>query len=129
MKILQFLILFYFLQFVPIMGHAQGNEQQQRDSIERVVLKDSLQLTDSTITILFQIRTYFFSRTAELESDTLMSSMLKEVMAKQYATTTNQRIEQLLGAVKYEAYIAFIRRSMARMNLPPALTPLASTGQ
>jgi ATP-dependent protease Clp ATPase subunit len=92
------------------------------DSVQRIMMKDSLQIGDSVITAIFLIRNNYLMRAQAIRADALLTATEQDKAAKSLGLETNQSLKRLLGAAVYNRYKEIIvnrMRSRIRANNGP----------
>ncbi|MEO7982655.1 MAG: hypothetical protein ABI688_01110 [Bacteroidota bacterium] len=105
---------------------AQGSSTTvQADSIQRIMMRDSLQISDSLITEVLVIKHNYFTQTEQIRSNVnLTTSQQNSEMATLRTQTTNN-LKSLLGNEIYERYTQMIARRMRPGSLGVERRPLA----
>jgi len=99
---------------------AQEATNDSADSLQRKMMKDSLNVTDSVITAVFNIRNNFLVQSNEINGDTTLSEDARTTAMQMLISETNLGIKNALGTEAYDHYILIIRRKSANRQ------PLAS---
>jgi hypothetical protein len=105
---------------------AQTHIDDSADSLQRVLMKDSLQVTDAVITQIYIVRDSFLSRASQIDADTLLSSNEKSNAKQILIAQTNTDIKTLLGETLYNQYTQMIRRRAMNRTRNINIQPLAS---
>jgi len=115
-------ILFFLFPFI-----GKGQENTSADSLQRIIMKDSLALSDSVIDRIFIARTHFITESARITADNRLTENEKETAMTNLVSETNNYILAQMGTVKFQSYTAMIRRRIASRTVG-STTPLASGG-
>lgn len=118
------LISIIFCSFNTVL--AQENENNSADSLQRVLMKDSLNISDSVISIVFNIRNKFLQESNEINSDTTLSEGTRKSAMRVLIAQTNLGIKNALGTRAFEHYIEIIQRKAALRSPGRQVQPLAS---
>lgn len=82
----------------------------QTDSLQRITLKDSLQITDLMVTQIFKIRDSMIIHIREINMNGGNNFLDSELAIKQITQNANEAMWQILGEEKYNHYKEMIRR-------------------
>lgn len=99
--------------------------QQRLDSIQRIVMKDSLQVSDATITEVFTIRDGYFQKAKLLRADNTLTAKEREDKMDGLRRMTNENIQGKLGEAAYFRYVQMIRQRSQNRNSTYDTKPLA----
>ncbi|WP_153796810.1 hypothetical protein [Foetidibacter luteolus] len=83
------------------------------DSVQRVCLKDSLGITDSTVDSLFACRDLYLAQVTSIREDTLLDEGQKGIQITQKAVELENSMRQLLGNTLFEQYLQLIKNKIA----------------
>ena len=119
-----FLFLFIILGFTE-KSVAQESNNDSADSLQRVIMKDSLNVNDSVITRVFTIKNNYLLRSAEINADATISENERTTAMQALITETNSGIRDALGAEAFEHYKQMIRRKSGSTGVN-GRQPLAS---
>lgn len=123
------LLLILFNLLIHGNATAQGGmkeEMQAADSALRSTLKDSLQVSDETVTALFSIRDGFFNKSNEIYANGTPSIKEQDSRIRTLRKETNESIKALLGNNIYNRYVQMIEVRIRKRNSnkqPLALYP------
>jgi len=99
-------------------------EQMQIDSLQRIVMRDSLQINDSLVTQIFTMRDSYLRQVIEVRLDSTLTELQQYNEVSIIRTQTNENIKSLLGSVLYDRYIQMISDRIHKRSIIG--TPLAS---
>jgi hypothetical protein len=120
MKLTKSLIAVLVVTFCACVVNAQQPqnepEQRQSDSLQRIVMRDSLTVSDSVITRIFAIRNEYFQEVQNTRSDAQASKAQRDSTIASIREQTNRSIKELLGIEAYEKYLRMIRNNMRKRN-------------
>jgi vacuolar-type H+-ATPase catalytic subunit A/Vma1 len=119
------LLLFFLLALSNLLG-AQGTSDDSADSLQRVVMKDSLHLADKVITEIFAIRENYVLQSTKVSKDALLDEPKRTGVMQTLITQTNDGIKNLMGESAYSHYIEMIKRKTIRIPAAGKTQPLAS---
>jgi hypothetical protein len=127
MKISYIALVFVLAMIDP--GNAKSQsikspEQIEADSLQRILISDSLQIDDSIITKLFYIRDNYLQQVIQIRLDSTLSDLQTDNAISLIRTQTNDRIKELLGEEIYEKYTQMILMRMRKKSIVGS--PLAS---
>ncbi|HEX7845860.1 MAG TPA: hypothetical protein VF476_08690 [Chitinophagaceae bacterium] len=108
--------------------HAQPSEQASADSMQRIIMKDSLGVSDSIITKVFNLRNNYLLSSAQIDANTIFTQQEKNEAKRLLIQETNTAVKNALGEVAYEHYTEMIRRRMRERPGQHNTKPLASGG-
>jgi len=108
-----FLSVIVFLLGFSI-AFSQTESQQSIDLIQRQMMKDSLQISDATVSQIFAIRDNMITQIIGIRKDSLLTEADKETQIASIRTRTNNSIKQALGDRKFQLYIDMIRRWVSK---------------
>ena len=91
-------------------------EQKQIDSFQRVVMRDSLKISDLQITRVFEIKNDYFKETNAVLFNESLNAFEQQSNITAVRRKTNESINTLLGPVIYQKYIEMIRNKMSKIN-------------
>ena len=115
------LIYFFSLVFLVIapfkQSIAQGSENDSADSLQRIIMKDSLHVDDSVISRVFNVRNNFLARSSQINGDTTLREDQRAAALQSLITETNLGIRDALGAEAFEYYKQMIRRKLASKGI------------
>lgn len=92
--------------------------QTQIDSMQRTILRDSLQLTDRIIREVFTLRNRFFSQSDAVYASKTLSAIEQQNQIKQLRRETDESFRKLLGDPLYQRYRDLIESRMKRWKKP-----------
>ena len=122
-------IIYLSLVFIAICSFNRVRAQEDSaDSLQRVIMKDSLSVSDSVISQVFSIRNNFLTQAAQISADSSLSDPQKNTARQSLITATNSAITLALGETVYEKYLQMIRRRMTIRPMMNGREPLASQG-
>jgi hypothetical protein len=104
---------------------AQDSSSMERgpaDSLQRISMRDSLNFSDTLITLIYGIRNSMISKVLLLRND--FSIPDREVKIMDLANQANENIRQLLGQEGYQKYTEMIR-SRSKKSANADQSPLA----
>jgi|SRR5882724_4882257 len=122
----KFILLTLFLVFGFFFSMIPAKAQDSADSLQRTMMKDSLDASDSAITSVFSIRNNFLLRSDQITMDSTLNDAQKNSAMQLLATQTNEGIKNALGNTAYEHYTDMIRRRMTNRPNGSGQQPLAS---
>lgn len=95
--------------------------------MQRLLLMDSLKMSDETITQLFAIRDSFFRQSNAIYADGTLSDSAQQNQIRTLREQTVVAIKNLLGDLVYKQYMDLIESRMKRQKRPGQL-PLSLDG-
>ena len=90
--------------------------KQSADSLQRIKMKDSLQISDEAITQIFAIRDSMVQKINVVRSNSTLSSEEQDLQVSSIRNDTNESIKAILGDEKYLQYLDMIRNSLRQRN-------------
>jgi exopolysaccharide biosynthesis protein len=102
-------------------------EMRQADSLQRRMLRDSLQMSDTTITLLYALRDRYLKKAAAVRSDTSLSAEKQNAINDALKSNTNASIRVMLGDGLYDRYTLMIRRRLDKRRLVKSVLAGGST--
>lgn len=119
-------ILAISVQFWSINLHAQETGQNsEADSLQRILLRDSLQISDSLITQVLALRHNYFIAAEQIRSNESLDASQQNNQAQALRTQTTNSLKALLSDELYERYTQMITRRMRSRNPANNNMPLA----
>ena len=116
-KHFSYCILSYLILFGANRTDAQEPTNSTVDSIQRIIMRDSLQISDSLITMVFGIRNNYLQQSQVIRNSSSLSDTAKNSAVRTLGMQTNQSIKSLLGDETFSRYEAIINyRMRQRMN-------------
>ncbi len=116
-KIFIYCLVSLFMSFGINRINGQVSTNPTADSMQRVMMKDSLQITDSLITVILELRNNYLQQTQVIRNDSSLSDISKDSTIRNVGIQTNQSIKSLLGDEKFSRYESIINNRMRqRMN-------------
>ncbi|HEX7903417.1 MAG TPA: hypothetical protein VF487_06035 [Chitinophagaceae bacterium] len=103
---------------------AQSNTDA--DSIQRSLMKDSLNINDSIIVEIYNIRNNFLTQSLSINEDSTRNDQQKEVLIQALVQQTNDAVKSRLGEQKYDQYLEMIRRRVISRSSFNTARPLAN---
>lgn len=118
----------FFVSFVLLLfnGNIQAQDTQYIDSVQRKLMKDSLQINDTMINQVFAVRDTMYVQINAVRIDTTILTEEKNIQISLIRNNTNSSIMQIMGEEKYQQYTEMIRRWLSRRNSPSS-EPLAGS--
>lgn len=95
-------------------ANAQVENQQTIDSVQRKIMKDSLQISEEVTSQIFSIRNAMTAGIIALRTDATLQSPDISSQIISVRNAANSGIRQILGERKYEQYTKMIRRWVSR---------------
>ncbi len=99
--------------------------QPRLDSIQRIIMRDSLSVSDETITAIYAIREEYFQKVKQVRRDTALTLAEQENKLQQLRKKINDGIREHLGEKAYEHYLQMIRGKVKKRTGQTDTKPLA----
>lgn len=92
----------------PVNTNLDSLQKVKTDSIQRSWMKDSLSLSDATISQVFNIRDSSIVRTEKINADSTLFQWEKSDMVQAERKVSLESIQSLLGDVMFQRYLDMI---------------------
>ena len=93
---------------LPQAYNADSVQKMHSDSVQRKWMKDSLGLSDQTITQVFALRDTCVNKTERISTDPSFSQAEKSDLLRALRTDTNNAIRVLMGEMIFQRYTEMI---------------------
>lgn len=103
-------------------------QESSADSLQRILMRDSLNVSDAIITQVFAVRDSFNTASAALAFNASLTEAQKESSLSALITQTNNSIKTALGNAAYQHYKEMITRRMKARPRLSGMAPLAAAG-
>ena len=90
--------------------------QHEMDSLQRIVMKDSLGIDDAVVSHVFQVRNSYFIGVQNIRVNSSLTSLQKETEIHSIRMQTDEQIKSVLGIEAYEKYDRIIKGKLGRRN-------------
>lgn len=119
-------IAWSFILFTNALN-AQFSEQELRqkaDSAQRLLMKDSLQISDGTVDQIFSVRDEMYQKINAIRSNTALTAAQQDQQVSVVREQVNEGIRAILGEQKFRHYLEIIRNKLRQQNMQSEV-PLA----
>src|SRR5215216_3818468 len=90
--------------------------QQRADSLQRIIMKDSLGITDEQVTQVFTVRDTLLQKTKLIRSNASLTVEQQNGLVTDIRNQANNNIQAILGQTAYQHYLDMILRKLAFRN-------------
>jgi hypothetical protein len=91
---------------------ALQNESSRQDSLAKIIMRDSLQLSASVITQIFTTKQNFFSQAQQIRTNIALSTAQKNAQLVSLLSQSDATIKSLMGSAAYLKYGAMGRKRL-----------------
>lgn len=93
------------------------SEYNRIDSAQKIMMRDSLQISDSLITKIFALRDNYFQKVNQVRLNNQLSEQQQNNEAQIIRKQNIESIKDLLGSDVYVKYVQLIKNRMQKSNV------------